>query len=105
MSWARYWATRASAPLQASGATPLAAGSWLTRLNWTPAAPPTLATGGAGGVVGVGRVASGGLAVGAIARAGAGVGVGCTLPARTGCAGCTTATMAVQSGGAVRGTL
>src|SRR5712692_2500079 len=31
MSWARYWATRASEALYARGATPLAARSWLTR--------------------------------------------------------------------------
>src|SRR5438874_428472 len=74
MSWARNWATRASDPLQASAATPLAARSWLTMLNWTPAAPPTLATGGAGFATGLGRTATGGFAVGAIATAGAGVG-------------------------------
>src|SRR5437867_12146175 len=99
MSWARYWATRASAPLQASGATPLPARSWLTRLNWTPAAPPTPETGGAGFVTGFGRAATGDFAVGAIATAGAGVGR--ILPARTGCPGCTTATPAVASGCAV----
>ena len=105
MSWARNWATRASDPLQASAATPLAARSWLTRLNWTPAAPPTLATGGAGFATGLGRTATGGFAVGAIATAGAGVGVGCNLPARTGCPGCTKATLAVASGRAVVATL
>src|SRR6059058_2120271 len=101
MSWARYWATRASAPLQASGATPLAARSWLTRLNWAPTAPPTLETGGAGLATGFGRAATGGFAVGATATAGAGVGVGCTLPARTGWPGCRKATLAVASGCAV----
>src|SRR5205809_5538548 len=101
MSWARYWATRASAPLQASGATPLAARSWLTRLNWTPAAPPTLETGGAGFAAGFGRAATGGRAAGTVATAGGGVAVGRTLPARTGCPGWRNATVAVSLGRAL----
>src|SRR3989442_5130813 len=72
MSWARNWATRASGALQASGATPLAARSWLTRLNWTPAAPPTPETGGAAaGWAGrtAGRAATRALAGAAVAGA------------------------------------
>src|SRR5919201_58674 len=84
MSWARYWATRARELLQASGAAPLAARSWLRRLNSTPAAPPTDEAGGAGGLGaggGAGRMATGAGWAGAAARAGpglagAGVGVG-----------------------------
>src|SRR6267143_2670325 len=73
MSWARYWATRASAPLNRRAATPLAARSWLTRLNSTPAAPPTDETGGAGGLRGAGttRPAMAAGAAGAGAAAGA----------------------------------
>src|SRR2546430_10030870 len=84
MSWARYWATRASAPLQASGATPLAARSWLTRLNWTPAAPPTLETGGAGFAAGFGRAAIGGRAAGPGGTPRDGGAGGRPLPPRTG---------------------
>src|SRR4029077_2075439 len=79
MSWARYWATRASDALNARGATPLAARSWLTRLIWRPAAPPTPETGGGGGAgwkTGAGCTATG-AATGA-AGAGAGVGGGVT---------------------------
>src|SRR2546430_15373951 len=98
MSWARYWATRASDPLQASAATPLAARSWLTRLNWTPAAPPTLATGGAGLATGFGRGGTGGLPLGALPPAGAPGGGGCTLPPPTGSPGGPTAPPAGASG-------
>src|SRR5437764_7831607 len=105
MSWARNWATRASDPLQASGATPLAARSWLTRLNWTPAAPPTLATGGTGFATGFGRAATGGFAAGAAASAGDGLAVGLVLPARTGCPGCRKATLVGSIGRAVAATL
>src|SRR2546422_5672541 len=84
MSWARNWATRASDPLQASGATPLAARSWLTRLNWTPAAPPTLETGGAGFAAGFCRAAIGGRAAGTGATARGRVGLGRPLPPQTG---------------------
>src|SRR5205809_4305993 len=101
MSWARYWATRASAPLQASGSTPLAARSWLTRLNWTPAAPPTLETGGAGFAAGFGRAAIGGRAAGTVAAAGAGVAVGRTLPAWAACPAWRSATRPVPRGRAV----
>src|SRR5256884_4854972 len=66
MSWARYWATRASEALYARAATPLAARSWLMRLNWAPAAPPTPTMGGLGGRrVGAGRAATGAGAAGA----------------------------------------
>src|SRR2546428_10991143 len=105
MTGARNWATRASDPLRAGGATPLAARSWLTRLNWTPAAPPTLETGGAGFVTGLGRAATGGFAAGAAATAGDGVAVGCALPARTGCPGCRKATLVVSGGRAIAATL
>src|SRR2546426_4879091 len=101
MSWARYWATRASDPLQASAATPLAARSWLTRVNWMPAAPPTLETGGGGFATGFGRAATGGLAAGPVATAGDGVALGRVLPARTGCPGCRNATLAVSIGRAI----
>src|ERR1700737_124150 len=77
MSWARYWATRASEALEGSDATPVAARSWLTRPNWTPAAPPTPETGGPGRT-GAGRAATG--AAGG-AAAGAGVGGGVTRSA------------------------
>src|SRR5256885_9849017 len=72
MSWARYWATRARAPLKRRAATPLAARSWLTRPNSTPAAPPTDETGGAGGLRGTGttRAATAAGAAGAGAAAG-----------------------------------
>src|SRR2546430_3911556 len=74
MSWARYWATRASEALYAREATPLAARSWLMRVNWVPAAPPTPTTGGAGGRrVGAGRAATGAGAGAAAAAVGAGV--------------------------------
>src|SRR5439155_21034282 len=78
MSWARYWATRASEALYARAATPLAARSWLMRLNWAPAAPPTPTMGGLGGRrVGAGRAATGAGAAGAAAAAvGAGGGGG-----------------------------
>src|SRR6267143_5869940 len=79
MSWARYWATRARAALYARGATPLAARSWLTRLNWAPAAPPTPETGGAvaggAGGAGAGLAATGAGAAGAAVGAGVGGGV------------------------------
>src|SRR5438477_11159166 len=72
MSWARYWATRARAPLKRRAATPFAARSWLTRLNSTPAAPPTDETGGAAGLRGAGttRAATAAGAAGAEAAAG-----------------------------------
>src|SRR5437588_10804408 len=74
MSWARYWATRASEALYARVATPLAARSWLMRLNWAPAAPPTPTMGGLGGRrVGAGRATTG---PGAAGAAGAVVGAG-----------------------------
>src|SRR5438445_934674 len=85
MSWARYWATRARAPLKRRAATPLAARSWLTRLNSTPAAPPTPETGGAvgrgrtGGRTGAGRTATG--AGAAEAASGVAVGGGATRAA------------------------
>src|SRR5579864_2364539 len=87
MSWARYWATRASAELQASAATPLPARSWLTRENSTPAAPPTPVTGGDGGRGAGGLGASGatergaraGWLEGAWATTGAGEGVGAAV--------------------------
>src|SRR5207244_7777946 len=80
MSWARYWATRASEALYARAAIPLAARSWLMRLNWAPAAPPTPTMGGLGGRrVGAGRAATGAGAAGAAGAAvGAGVGGGGT---------------------------
>src|ERR1700730_11712260 len=61
---------------------PLAARSWLTRLIWTPAAPPTPETGGAGGR-GAGRAGAGGAGTGAAGglgggAVGAGVGGGVT---------------------------
>src|SRR2546429_4334020 len=65
MSWARYWATRASEALYARAATPLAARSWLMRLNWAPSAPPTPTMGGLGGRrVGAGRATTGAGAAG-----------------------------------------
>src|SRR4029077_19868884 len=79
MSWARYGAPRARAPLKRRADTPLAARSWLTRLNSIPAAPPTLDTGGAG-ALGAGRSAverpatGAGAAAGPEAAAGAGAG-------------------------------
>src|SRR2546421_8223739 len=78
MSWARYCATRAREALQASGPAPLAARSWFTKLNSTPAAPPTVETGGAGGLGrgGAGRTATGAACGGAGAAATTGVGVG-----------------------------
>src|SRR5438874_946815 len=80
MSWARYWATRASEALYARAAIPLAARSWLMRLNWAPAAPPTPTMGGLGGRrVGAGRATTGAGAAGAAGAAvGAGVGGGVT---------------------------
>src|SRR2546423_10092865 len=75
MSWARYWATRASEALYARAATPLAARSWLMRLNWAPAAPPTPTMGGLGGRrVGAGRATTGAGAAGAAVGAGGGGG-------------------------------
>src|ERR1700719_1788786 len=74
MSWARYWATRARAPLTRKPATPFAARSWLTRLNSTPAAP-TMLTGGGAGFGGAGRAGAGRVPTGAAAGpCGAGVG-------------------------------
>src|ERR1700693_3675379 len=106
MSWARYWAPRARAPLKRKPATPFAARSWLTRLNSTPAEPPTL-TGGGAGFGGAGRTGAGRAATGAGAAAGpggaAGPGVGgawstslarsCTPP----CRGRSKATLALVS--------
>src|SRR6202022_4231368 len=74
MSWARYWATRARAPPKRRAATPFAARSWLTRLNSTPAAPPTAETGGATGRGGAGGTGFGRAATGAGAAAGGGAG-------------------------------
>src|SRR5205085_1792548 len=68
MSCERYCATRAREALQASDAAPLAARSWLIRLNSTPAAPPTVETGGRGGL----RTGAGGMARWATGAAGAG---------------------------------
>src|SRR3984893_7788686 len=76
MSWARYWATRARAPPNRREATPFAARSWLTRLNSTPAAPPTGETGGGTGRGGAGGTGFGRAATGAGALAGAGAGAG-----------------------------
>src|SRR2546429_3815574 len=78
MSWARYCATRAREALQASDAAPLAARSWFTKLNSTPAAPPTVETGGAGGLGGggAGRTATGAACGGAGGGATTGGGVG-----------------------------
>src|SRR5256885_10705606 len=75
MSWARYWATRASEALYARAAIPLAARSWLMRLNWAPAAPPTPTMGGLGGRrVGAGRATTAAGAAGAAVGAGGGGG-------------------------------
>src|ERR1700688_2073232 len=74
MSWARYCATRARAPLTRKPATPFAARSWLTRPNSTPAAPPLLTAGGAG-FGGAGRAGAGRVPTGAAAGPG-GAGVG-----------------------------
>src|ERR1700680_2359928 len=74
MSWARYWATRARAPPNRRDATPFAARSWLTRLNSTPAAPPTGETGGGTGRGGAGGTGFGRGATGAGGSGGGGGG-------------------------------
>src|ERR1700736_6085842 len=73
MSWARYWATRASEALKARAATPLAARSWLTRPSSRPADPPRADTGcavgrGGAGCIGAVRAATVVAAVDAIVR-------------------------------------
>jgi hypothetical protein len=100
MSWARYWATRARAPLKRSGAAPFAARSWLTRLNSTPAAPPMVEAGGAGGLGTTGRAGSGRAATtpGWAAEAGVDGGFRLSLRRSYGRRGCRSATVRPAAG-------